>query len=355
MLLSNRPGYIASGSAHAALLVATLLSFSQSHKFEDAHESVPVEMVTDQQFSEILKGEKTAKEIKPTPKADKVADIAELKPDTPIAEAQKDIPIPPAPLKRQADPGEAETQDVPTPPQRSEVTPPKPTPIKPPPPAPTVAEKPPAPDAEPLIPKPPKRQDFAKEEPKKQEPQFKPDQLAKLLEQQKQKEEAQKPVEKPVAKPKSGDETEQPHKFSASDISRLLSKEAPQRMASTGSQLQHVASLGTSTGHALKMSESMSDQLNGLLLAQLKRCWSDLGLGNQKTYVPTYRINYAQDGSLIGEPSLLNPSTDPALRSVAAGALRAVHACNPLHIPAIYQPYYDEWKELTVNFTSDDS
>jgi len=359
MVLSNRPGYVLSGSAHAALLVATLLSFSQTRKFDDAQESIPVEMLSNQQFNEIMKGEKTAKDVKPTPKADKRADVTETKPQPPVAEAKKDIPTPPPPLKRQADPGEAETQDVPTPPQRTaDITPPeppkpepKPQPVKPPP-APPVAEKPPAEDAEPLVPKPPPRPDLAKAEPKK--PEFKPDQLAKLLEQQKQKDQAQKPVEKPVAKPKSGDETEQAHKFDVADINRLLSKEAPQRRASTSSQLQQVASLGAPNASAAKMSPSLWGQLDALLQDQYKQCWSYIGLSGQPKYVPEIRVEYNQDGTLSGQPSLVNPPSDPSKRSLAESAMRAVRRCNPLHIPPLYQPFYDEWKGRIVRFDPDE-
>jgi len=362
MLISNRPGYVLSGSAHAALLIATLLSFSQTRKFDDVQESVPVEMLSDQQFNEIMKGEKTAKEVKPAPKADKVADLTETRPQPPVAEAKKDIPTPPPPLKRQADPGEAETQDVPTPPQRSAERPP-PEPPKPEakpqtaklPPLPPIAEKPPLDDAETVIPKPPPRPVLPKEEPKKPEPQFKPDQLAKLLEQQKQKDQAQKPVEKPVAaKPKSGDETEPAHKFDVADINRLLSKEATQRRASTSSQLQQVASLGAPNASAAKMSPSLWGQLDALLQDQYKQCWSYIGLAGQSKYVPEIKVEYAQDGTLMGEPSLVNPPSDPNKRSLAESALRAVRRCNPLHIPALYQPFYEEWKGRIVRFDPDE-
>ncbi len=144
--LSDRSGYAVSGALHVALLVAALLSFSQTRKFEDAQESVPVEMVSNQQFNEVMKGDKTAKALKP--RVDKVAPVTETKPLPPVAEAKRDIPIPPSPLKRIPDPGEAETQEVPTPPQHTaDLTPPEPPkpvvkeePIKPPP-LPPIQEK----------------------------------------------------------------------------------------------------------------------------------------------------------------------------------------------------------------------
>ena len=338
MLFSNRPGYVLSGSAHAALLVATLLSFAQARKFSDAQEFVAIETVSDQQFNEVMKGEKTAKEVKPLPRAEKVADVTETKPLPPVGEAKRDVPTPPPPMKHETDPGEGE----PPKPAEAKAEPVKPAPVPPPRPE----EKPPEADAEAVIPKPPRRPDPPKEEPKK--PEFKPDQLAKLLEEQKQKEQPKQP-DKAQSKPKSGDETET-HKFSLNEIAKELSKEAPQRKASTGTQLQQVASLGLANASAAKMSPSMWDALDLLLQDQYKQCWSYIGPAGQPKYVPEVRVQYAQDGTLIGQTALLNPPSDPIMRNLAESALRAVKRCNPLHIPAMYQPFYDQWKGRIVRF-----
>jgi len=133
-----------------------------------------------------------------------------------------------------------------------------------------------------------------------------------------------------------------------------LTKEAPQRKASTGRELQQEASLGSPTASAAKMSPSLWGQLDGLLQEQYKRCWNFVGLGGQKKYVPEIHVQYAQNGSLIGQPSLLNPPSDPNLRTLADSALRAVRRCDPLHIPAQYQPYYDQWKGRIVRFDPED-
>ena len=115
---ASEPGVIVSGVAHLALLAMTLVVFSDAKTFEPAQESVPVEILTDQQFNEITKGEKTAKTVKPAPtKADKVAEVEEKKP-TPQVEAKVDVPTPPPPLKRIPDPGEDNTPEPPTPPKR---------------------------------------------------------------------------------------------------------------------------------------------------------------------------------------------------------------------------------------------
>jgi len=366
-LLKERPGYVLSGSVHVALIVAALLSFSHAREFDANVESVPVETLSDEQFSKIMKGEKQAKEVQPAQKAEKIADTPEVKPDPPIAEAKKDVPTPPPPLKRIADPGEAQ-QDVPTPPQRVAALPPEPPkpepplkpvakvdPPKPQPPVPTPPEKPVIKEeADAEVPKPVRRPDPPKPKPvtpppeppkvEAKKPEFKPDQVAKLLEQK-----PTKPAPPAPAKPKSGDESEPTHRFDTADISKLLSHEVAQRRASSGARLQQLASLGAPNASAAQMSPSLWDQLDGLLQDQYKQCWSYIGAQNLK-YVPEIKVQYAQDGSLIGMPQLVNPPSDPALQNLAESAKRAVLRCNPLHIPAVFQPFYEQWRGRIVRF-----
>lgn len=381
MSLRENPGTAISSGAHVVLLAAALLSFSHAPKFDDAQESIPVEMVSDQEFNQIMKGEKTAaKQAKPLQRAEKLAEIAEAKPRSALLEAKTEAPPPPPKAKREPDPGRDELKDAPTPPERSAIVPP-PRPAEEPPKPPAKPESvqpasaapapsPPRPTsieaADAIEPKPvprpkiepkaqPKPEPAADPKPaeatKKAEPKFKPDQLAKLLDQEKQKDLPQKPIQKPVAKPKSGDENADPaQKFDPGDISKFLNKETPQKKAATARELQQVASLGSPTASAAKMSPSLWGQLDGLLQEQYRRCWNFIGLGGRQKYIPEIHVEYAQDGSLIGQPALLNPPNDPNLRNLAESAMRAVRRCNPLRVPAQYQPYYDQWKGRIVRF-----
>ena len=365
----REPGGAVSAGAHVALLAATLIAFADTKKFDDAPESIPVEMMSDQQFSQIMKGEKTAKEVQPKQKAEKIAEVTETKPTPPVAEAKRDVPTPPPPLKRVANPGEDEKPELkpepPMPPQRIAALPtpeppprpePKPEPVKPVAKAePPQAEKPPEPDdpkdAEVIKPQPVPRPKIAEapKEPMPPKPVERPklDQVAKFLEQKKLE-------QKPVPKPKSGDETEEPkHKLDVATISQLLSKEAPQARASTARELTRTAALGAPNASAAQMSPSMWDSLDSLMREQYKKCWSYIGLNAQK-YVAQIRVRYAQDGSLQAEPALINPPSDPNVRNLADSAMRAVRRCNPMHIPAAYMPYYEQWKARVVRFDPED-
>lgn len=382
MSLRDNPGAAISGGAHLVLLAAILLSFSHAAKFDDAQETVPVDLMSNSEFNEIMKGEKTAKlSAKPLQRVEKLADNAEAKPQSILPPAKTDVPAPQTRAAHNDDPGREEAKIPPVPPVRPPETPakqpdeakaepPKPEPPKPEPakpePAKLAAPTPESPDA--IEPKPvarpkpepkklaavePKPEPKPKpvDPPKKPEPKFKPDELAKLLEEDKAKD----PPPKPAPKPKSGDQAADPtDKFDLSDISRILNKDMPQRKAATGEALQQVASLGAPTASAAKMSPSLWGQLDGILQDQYRHCWNYIGVEGQEKYVPQIHVQYAQDGALIGEPQLMNPPTDPNLRSLAESAMRAVRRCNPLRIPAQYQPYYDQWKGRIVRFDPED-
>jgi colicin import membrane protein len=354
MALPGNPGLAVSGGVHIVLLALALISISQTPQLTDAQASIPVAVVTSEQFSQIMKGEKTAAEVKPQQRSEKIAETAELSAKPSPDDAPKDVVAAPSPLKRQPEPGQAELQDVAKPSQQSaNLPPPRPSqdtpepaeksePVKEsaaPPPKPRVDE-----DAEQVTPKPAQIQPT--EAANKAVAKFKPDQLAKLLQQTKQKE-----PQRAAAKPRSGEEaTDSQRKFDLGDIAKFLSKEAPQRKQARGREFSQLASLGAPAASAAKMSPSLWDQLDGLLQEQYKRCWNFSGLGGQQKYIPEIHVQYRPDGGLIGQPELLNPPSDPNLQALADSAMRAVRRCDPLQIPAQYQPYYDQWKGRIVRF-----
>jgi colicin import membrane protein len=341
MPLPENPGFAVSGGVHIGVLALALFSLSQSPQLDDAQESVPVEIFSAQQFNQIMKGEKKAARVEPRRRAEKIAELAEPSPQPSPSDAPKIVSAPPPPLKRQADPGEAERQEVPKPPEHGMASPPPRQAQEPAKPAskPLVNEAEETATPEPALPKP-------VEAPKKPAAKFKPDQLAKLLDQEKQKEK-----QKPAGKPRSSEEAANPQqKFDPGDIAKFLNKEAPQRKQASGHDLSQVASLGSPAASAAKMSPSLWDQLDGLLQEQYKRCWNFAGLGGQQKYIPEIHVEYSQDGSLIGQPVLLNAPSDPNLRVLAESAMRAVRRCDPLRIPSQYQIYYDQWKGRIVRF-----
>jgi colicin import membrane protein len=374
----SEPGFPLSSAIHAGLLLAALVFYSDAKKFDDAVEMFPVEVVSDSELTQIMKGEKTAREIKPTPRVDKVAPNVETKPEPPLAEAKKDIVAPPPTARPLPEPN---ADDAPTPPKRVAALPPKPEPPpkpeeKQPEPRPVAKPKAAAPEpeknelekkepneAEVVKPKPPTRpkpDDSTKDAAAQEKPKerLKIDEVAKLLESKKQQEKA-KPdtsigelAEKAIkeSKPKSGDESAPKTKFDAASIEKLLSREAPQRRSATGATTQ-TAALGAPTGSAPKMSASMEARIAAYIHDHYYPCWaSALSLGAQ-TYTPIVEFHLSREGELEGRPKLLNASASPTEHARGEQAMQAVRRCSPMRIPPEFMPYYEEaLREVTIRF-----
>ncbi|QGM98591.1 hypothetical protein [Methylocystis parvus] len=404
----SEPGVVISSAAHAGLLVAALVLFSDAPKFDDVEEPIPVEVVTEDAPTQVTKGEKTAPHAKPAHRADKVAKEAEAKPHPPLAEARKDVPVPPPPLKRLPDPG-ADDKPEPLPPKRVAALPPapepptrpvekKPEPQKPverpaeakPAPAPPAKPKAAAPEKEPdepkdaeiVKPKPPQRpkpEKEAKETPKPEKkpepekadvkvevkpapekPRLKADDVARLLESKKAEEKPAKTqngaegeaAERNMrgAKPKSGDENAPKSKFDAASIANMLSKEAPQRRAATDKEIR-TASIGTPAGAAPKLSASMEARIASYIHDHYHPCWaSALSLGGA-TFAPVVEFHLSRDGALEGRPRLVNPSANPVEQARGEQAVQAVRRCSPMKIPSEFMPFYEEaLHEVTIRF-----
>jgi len=349
----SQPGFLVSGAAHGLLLLAALVAFSSTPKFEDAQETVPVQVITNQQFNQIAKGEKTAEKVLPKParRVDKLADAPKPMPRPPILEAKTDVPTPPPPPRRVVDPGQDQRPPAPAqkvaalPPPRPVEKPQPPVPLPPLRPPPKI--EPPRPLAKaidaPLPPQRPKMLAAVKDQPKPLPPE-----RPKLLE-QKKLDQLIKSTD--ASKPRANDQrSDAKDQMDPAAIARLLSHDAPRQRASTGRHLDQVASLGSPTADAPHMSPSMSAALDGLLIDQYRRCWTYLGLDSQHQYFPEISVEYRVDGELAVRPALINPPSDPNLRSLAESALRAVRRCNPLRIPAQYAPYFNQWKSRIVRF-----
>jgi colicin import membrane protein len=69
--------------------------------------------------------------------------------------------------------------------------------------------------------------------------------------------------------------------------------------------------------------------------------------------VPMVRFSLNPDATLASQPTVVNSSPHPLFRVAADSATRAVRQCR-LRIPAQFQPYYQDWKDLAVNFNPRD-
>jgi hypothetical protein len=102
---------------------------------------------------------------------------------------------------------------------------------------------------------------------------------------------------------------------------------------------------------AAPMSAALETALDNWLIVTYRQCWKAPAAPSEgDPYFPKIRVAFKSDGALRAAPRLVNPPSDPAWRPQAEAALRAVKACDPLHVPEKYAPYYQQWKTKTVYF-----
>ena len=409
----QEPGVAVSAFGHAAIVVAGLVAFGASPPpFQDAQEAIAVEVVDPSALNEVTRGERSAPAVQdaPKPRAERRSEITEQKDP---GEAKRDAPTPPT---RPADLKTAERDEVapPPPPPRPAPAPvrqaAKPDPEKAdakPDPKPREAAKP--------EPKPELRRDQlaalseqaelqAQREKAAEEAsaaakaraeaearakaqaeaaakaraeaaaktKAEADAKADALAEAKEKAEAEAKAKadaaakakaaadakaKAAAEAKARRDAQLAAQFNPSDISKLLnSKEQSQSTGSTAREVNRVASLGTQTGTSQRMNPNMRSQLIGIIKDQLEKCWNvPVALqGSQKPPVPSVRVALNQDGTLSGQPSVVNSSSDPLFRVAADSALTATRRCAPLRIPAQFAPFYNDWRDVVVNFDARD-
>jgi len=306
-----KAGWTISAILHAVVLGWGLVSISSRPLNATPPESLPVDIVSATDFSQLTKGSKTApKADVPKPLAEK---IAEPKPtDNP---ANKVVEKPEV----------IAAADEPPKPVEAKPEPPKPAPPKP-------AE---------AKPEPKPREAFARESDPK------PDPIAEAIKRDLAKKPEPKRAETPVP-PKKPDPVKPQPKFDASQIQQrlaLLDKRDPQRRAATGDTLSPKPSLGVPTGNAATLTQSEIDALR----ARIQQCWSPpVGLADARELVVVVRIRFNQDGSLSQDPTLSNQGSHPLFQVAAESALRAVRRCAPYSFMPIAK--YDVWKDVEVTF-----
>ena len=305
-----RVDWTISAIGHAGVLLYALVSIAASPLNKPPTDSLPVDIISSTDFSQLTKGIEDRAEGRGAEAAGgegrrDQAD-ARIRPnkvvDKPEVAAAADEPPKPQPPKPEAKPAPA----------------------------------PPVPQA-----RPEPKQAFAKEE-QKIDPIAEAIKRDQKKQEQKQKQAAQQP-------PKQPEPQKQQPKFDASQIQQrlaLLDKRDPQRRAATGRHaLARRRRSAPPTGTAAALSQNEIDALR----ARLRDCWTvPAGLADARDLVVTVRIQFNKDGSLAADPRLMNQGSHPAFQAASESALRAVRRCAPYTFmpPA----KYEGWKDIIVDF-----
>ncbi|MCA3630416.1 MAG: hypothetical protein IOC35_08875 [Methylobacterium sp.] len=371
----RQPGGIVSAAGHVTLLAVGLAAFSSAKPFTPAQEGVAVDVISEREFNEMMKGDKKGeKRPEPQLRAERVSDIRR---NNEPGEAKRDVAAEPV----KAEPPKAEAK--PEPPRQVAALPP--APVRPPELKPVA--RPPEPKPQPEepedekaeLPTPPKRPDPKPEPRPEPRPEPKKEDLAKLLEQKqieekrreeakaaedqrkaeenKKAEEKKRADERAASERKTREDREKLEKEAAeakrledSIRQRLLaSREAPSSTGATAAQVSREASLGAENATGRRLSPSERSQLIGHLTEQMNRCLS-IPPGAIPRSKPIVALTLGRDGSITSGPTLTNPMNEPGYMPYAEANMRALRNCAPFRIPERFMAMYDDWKTLRIGF-----
>jgi hypothetical protein len=79
------------------------------------------------------------------------------------------------------------------------------------------------------------------------------------------------------------------------------------------------------------------------------RCWNPPVEALSEAAV-RIRLEFAHDGTLAGEPIVLDPPDDPAAAALAESARRAVIRCAPYDGLTRHIALYPRWRQTVLNF-----
>lgn len=296
----------ASIALHVLVIGWGLVSFSTKAFVMPEEDTVAVDVISSDQLSHVMAGQKDGKKDNPKPLVEKVAEAK------PVDDAVGKIDDKKPPVV-------TDTAPAPTP----------------------KVEKP-----EEKKPDPPKKvENKPKEEPKpveKKPDPVKPDPIAEAI-----KKEEKKPPPKPVQQAAKPPPEQKPKErvFDQSKIAALLDKRDPTRASITGDTLNSNAALGTSKGKAADNSATWG----AMFKQQVERCWKKpYGRLEAQQTEAVFSIKLKRDGTLEGMPVPEGHPATPYLRVYQESALRAIIECQPYNLPAAY---FDEWKYFAPVFT----
>lgn len=172
----------------------------------------------------------------------------------------------------------------------------------------------------------------------------------KAAEEKKKAEERKKRIEeqrKKLAEQKRKKDEEK-KKSEADRIAALLDKDptkkgAPNAASDPTKPTDYTGrTAGANMGEDTVLSAREQDLLVSQIRAQLRDCWRlPGGGGGIETTVVVLSWRLRADGSLDGEPEIMNRQSDSVYQIAAEAAIRAVKACSPFDLPP---DKYEAWK-----------
>ena len=329
-------GLLTSFVGHAFLLAWALFSIQRTPELP---EIIPIEatIITPSELTRLKQGDPQSKEIEAKAKE-------EPQPEVSKKEAEKPKPItepPPAPLPPPPPP-EPEKAETPKQDQIAD----KLAALPPPPPAP---EPGPTPDEKKKLEEKLQQERAAEEEKKKVEEKKKADEKKKAEDKKKAEEKKKKLAE---AKRKAEDAKKK--QFDADRIAALIDKSpdkrgAPQTATPPTKPTDYKGpTMGERQGHDTVLSAREQDLLLSMINSQVRPCARlPGGGGGPDTPIVNVEFHLNQDGTLNGEPVLVNRQNTPLYNIAADASIRAIKQCAPYQLPP---DKYAAWSSVTWAF-----
>jgi colicin import membrane protein len=284
---------VISAGLHAAVLLWALLAFTSAPFKVTPAESLPIDLVSEKEFSELAKGQKDTPKIDiPKPLVDqqgesKPAEDSKAKVANKEVKAAHDATPPPEPKPEKEQPAKAKAE--------------------PPPKIDAIGEK-----------------------------------IKQDTKQQVVKNEPMPPRRPPV-----------PHyepKFDADKIAALLDKRAPTRMAATGATPNDDPAVGYVHGLATQLSQ---DEI-AALKRRITECWNvPAGAKDAQNLTVIFRVMFRQDGTVERGPVLVGASPgSPFGPAFADSGKRAILQCQPYTM--LRPEHYKSWRDIEIQFKPED-
>lgn len=346
-----RLGFAISLFLHAALLAWALVSVGETRPLKIPEpEPIVAEIISESDLTKIRQGTEAAKLEEA-----KANDSKQQK--EPLKESKKPTPPPPPAPSAAADPPPS------PPPPEPEAKPPAPPKPAEPPPAPKEA-----PDQIAMLEKldelalqqaaEQKRQEEAArrklEEAKKLEEQKKTADEKKKLDEKKKRDLAESKRKKDEAEKKRKEAEAKNAKSTSDRISALLDKTPNPKEAAAAAPATPTPATktgpvkGAADGRDAANAAREGAVLLGIIVSKVKTCWNIQAGGSEAgAQVPKIRFDLNRDGSLRGEPRIMNSQSSPQFQLAADAAKRAVIDCQKYDLPG---DKYDLWKTVTLDF-----
>lgn len=181
-----------------------------------------------------------------------------------------------------------------------------------------------------------------KQQPKKKaEPRR--DRIAEAIKKDEGNKAQQKKVEAKVPTPPKRPPQEQT-KFDPRKVEALLDKRKPQRVEASGDEVNGTAALGAK-GNAAQLSQNELDALR----ARLAQLWNPpAGAQNPQELVVQVRMRLRPDGTLAAPPMVMTSGTSPLFMASRDSAMRAVFRGQPFDM--LRPENYELWKDIEITF-----